>query len=147
MGLSRSSFIWLVPSAHFTLYMFSNLSCYLMFYIYGLFSQICSNPRDVCGSFFPPVCLEDAHFPSMMSMMTTMMGEEHLAQPFPQPSIFFPYPLLQRNGSKTPGCRSQMLLSLSVTCDTVDNFFLPVKSALLGFRGCLLGLPPGPLHL
>lgn len=57
MDLSRSSFIWLVHSAHFTLYMFSNLCCYLTFYIYGLFSQMRPNPQDVCGSFFPPVCL------------------------------------------------------------------------------------------
>lgn len=28
-----------------------------------------------------------------------------------------------------------MSLSLSVTCDTVDNFLLPVKSARLGFYG------------
>ena len=89
----------------------------------------------VAPSFHQSVCLEDAHFPSMMSMTMTMMVEEHLAQPFPHPSIFLPYPLLQRTGSKTPGCCSHMLLSLSVTCDTVDNFFLPVKSALLGFCG------------
>lgn len=90
MGLSRSSFIWLVPSAHFTLYMFSNLSCYLIFlYLWSIFPNMFPTPG--CVWLLLSTSLSGrSHFPSVMSIAAvTMMGKSILPSPFPIPLSSF----------------------------------------------------------